>query len=54
MIRARLAAGILKPEQMYVAAEVAETCGNRTLHQNFLPPFHRHKSIYMDNIYYFL
>jgi sulfite reductase (ferredoxin) len=32
MLRARLAAGILKPEQMRVAAEVAETYGDGTLH----------------------
>lgn len=32
MLRARLAAGILTPEQMRVAAEVAEAYGNGTLH----------------------
>src|SRR5450759_336142 len=32
MLRARLAAGILDPEQMRVAAEVAETYGDGTLH----------------------
>jgi sulfite reductase (ferredoxin) len=32
MLRARLAAGILKPEQMRAAADVAEAFGNGTLH----------------------